>query len=88
MNVDFSRTFEKDLQTIHDPKLLRRIRRVIGEVREARALAMVRNIKRLETKRAYYRVRIGNFRLGFELIGGRVLLLRCLDRKEIYRHFP
>jgi mRNA interferase RelE/StbE len=39
-------------------------------------------------KRDYYRIRIGHYRLGFELIEDQIELLAIMHRKEIYRFFP
>ncbi|MBN1768316.1 MAG: type II toxin-antitoxin system RelE/ParE family toxin [Prolixibacteraceae bacterium] len=45
--------------------------------------------KKLQGYKNYYRVRIGNYRLGFELIDGTiVLIILVAHRKEIYRKFP
>ena len=88
MKVDFSRTFEKDLEAVLDPRLLARLEKAIEEVRRAQEWTAVHNLKRLAGKQGYYRIRVGNFRIGFELVGDTVMFLRCLDRKDIYRFFP
>jgi mRNA interferase RelE/StbE len=88
VKVDFSRTFEKDLEAVVDPKVLARLDKAIDEVRQAKQLTAVRNVKRLLGRQGYYRIRVGNFRIGLEIAGGTVIFLRCLDRKDIYRHFP
>ncbi|GIK72728.1 MAG: hypothetical protein BroJett021_17160 [Chloroflexota bacterium] len=36
----------------------------------------------------YYRIRVGDYRLGLALEGDTVILVRFLHRKEIYRYFP
>ena len=36
----------------------------------------------------YYRIRIGEYRLGLAVEGDEVTLLRFLHRSEIYRFFP
>jgi len=36
----------------------------------------------------YYRIRLGDYRLGFVFERGAVTFVRCLNRKEIYRYFP
>jgi mRNA interferase RelE/StbE len=88
VKVDFSRTFEKDLEALLDSRLLARLEKAIEEVRRAQELTAVHNLKRLAGKQGYYRIRVGNFRIGFELVGDIVMFLRCLDRKDIYRFFP
>ena len=36
----------------------------------------------------FYRIRVGDYRLGLELEGEEVVFVRCLHRREIYRYFP
>lgn len=35
-----------------------------------------------------YRIRIGNYRVGIEVSGERVEIMRVLHRREFYRYFP
>lgn len=88
MKLELSRTFAKDLERITDAKILARIEVSPGAVRRASALGELRKIKRMAGARAFYRIRVGDIRLGFEMVGGLARSLRCLDRKDIYRHFP
>jgi mRNA interferase RelE/StbE len=38
--------------------------------------------------REYFRIRIGDFRLGLKLEGDTLVFIRFLNRKDIYRYFP
>jgi mRNA interferase RelE/StbE len=84
----FRESLEADLSAIHDAALLRRIRNVIEQVEAARTFRQIPNLKRLEATGKYYRIRIGDYRLGFVLEQGTVTFVRCLNRKDIYRYFP
>lgn len=88
MNVEFSRTFGKDLEVILDVKSLARFESAIKEVRSAQSLSDVRNLKRLKGPSGFFRIRVGQFRLGLKIVGDTAIFLRCLPRKEIYRRFP
>jgi len=44
--------------------------------------------KKIEGYEAYYRLRIGDYRLGIKLAGNTLELIRFLHRKDIYRRFP
>ena len=35
-----------------------------------------------------YRVRVGSYRVGIEVRGSRIELVRALDRREFCRYFP
>jgi mRNA interferase RelE/StbE len=88
VNTAFSASFDADLSAIRDAALLRRIKKVIEQVEAARNFQQIPNLKRLEASGKYYRIRVGDYRLGFVFEQGRVTFVRCLDRKEIYRYFP
>ena len=88
MNTVFRESFDADLSAIRDAALLRRIKKVIEQVEVARTFQQISNLKRLEASGKYYRIRVGDYRLGFVFEQGVVTFVRCLDRKEIYRYFP
>ena len=88
MNTRFRASFDADLAAITEAGLLRRIKKVIEQVEAARTFQQIPNLKRLDAKGKYYRIRVGDYRLGFVFERGAVTFVRCLDRKEIYRYFP
>ena len=88
MKTAFRESFDSDLSTIKDVALLRRIKKVIEQVEAARTFQQIPNLKRLEAAGKYYRIRLGEYRLGFVFENGTVTFVRCLHRKEIYRYFP
>ena len=88
MKTRFRESFAEDLAALTDVGLRLRIKRVIEQVEAASTLQQIPNLKRLEGKGNYYRIRVGNHRVGLVFEGGAVTFVRCLDRKEIYRHFP
>ena len=88
MNTQFRRTFDEDLSEIHTPGILRRIRKAIAQVEAARTFQQIPNLKRLDASGKYYRIRVGDYRLGFVFEQGAVTFVRCLNRKDIYRYFP
>ncbi len=88
MQVEFRKTFQQDLRDIKDRKILERIRAAIEEVETANSLLSVANVKAIQGHVGYYRIRIGDFRLGLYLDKGVVAFVRVLHRKEMYRYFP
>ena len=64
MQVEFRKTFKQDLRDIKDRKVLERIRVAIEEVETANSLLSVANVKAIQGHVGYYRIRIGDFRLG------------------------
>lgn len=88
MNVEFRKSFEKDLLKILDADLLQRIQEAIEDVENAEKLNEVSNLKKLKGDGDYYRIRLGDYRIGIKVNDGIVCFVRILHRKEIYRYFP
>lgn len=88
MKTLFRDSFDKDLSAISDIGVLRRVQRVIHQVEAARSFQDVPNLKRLEAKGKYFRIRVGDYRIGIVFDQGAVSFVRCLHRREIYRFFP
>jgi addiction module RelE/StbE family toxin len=88
MQVEFRKTFKQDLKNLKDGKVLKRIQRVVEEVELANALSDIRNIKLLQGHEDFYRIRVGDYRVGLFVEGETVAFVRVLHRKEVYRYFP
>ena len=88
MKVRFRDSFAKDLATITDEAVLRRIQESIERVEKAPAFQAIPNLKPLEAKGKYYRIRVGEYRLGLVFENGAFTFVRCLNRKDMYRYFP
>jgi len=89
--VKFSieKSFDRDVDRIKDKKLLRRLRTFLSMIDNADTIHGIPHIKKIEGYESYYRIKIGDYRLGMEAISNReVLLIRFLHRKDIYRYFP
>jgi mRNA interferase RelE/StbE len=85
----FRESFDSDLSAITDAALLlRHIKKAVEQVEAARTFQQIQNLKRLEAAGKYYRIRLGEYRLGFVFENGAVTFIRCLHRKEVYRYFP
>ncbi len=88
MIVRVDKSFEKDTDKIRDRKLLQKIVDCIRQVEEAKSPAEIQNLKKLSGFSTYYRIRIGEFRIGVFIKGNEVIFERCLHRKDIYRYYP
>jgi len=88
LRVLFRESFLKDIEALQDSALKKRIRKAIAQVKEATALKDVGNIKKLKGGDLYYRIRMGEYRMGFVLEENTVVFIRCLHRRDIYRYFP
>ena len=88
MKVEFRGSFAKDLRRIRDRSLKRRVKEVIESAEVADTLQEVSGIRKLRGGDQYYRIRIGDYRLGLILDEDTVIFVRFLHRKDVYRYFP
>jgi len=88
VNVQFRASFSKDLRSIKNKNLLDRIREMVEYIEKAQKLPDIANLKKLKGGRIYYRIRVGEYRIGLTIENNTVAFVRCLNRKEIYRYFP
>ncbi|HSM82462.1 MAG TPA: type II toxin-antitoxin system RelE/ParE family toxin [Nodosilinea sp.] len=51
-------------------------------------LTTLPNIKALVGATNRYRIRVGNYRIGLELNGETLEIMRVLHRRDFYRYFP
>ena len=88
MRVEFRRTFEKDLRKIRDQTVLGKIKAIIELVEAAQTLDQVANVKKLKGEDGYFRIRLGDYRIGLFLQEDTILFVRIMHRREFYRYFP
>lgn len=88
MNTTFRASFTRDVKKIKDAKLLARIEDVLSQVEAATTLSEIPNVSKMEGSSIAYRIRVGNYRIGFYYQNDIVEFVRCLLRKDIYRYFP
>lgn len=89
MKIFIDKSFAKDVDKITDKKLLRNLKKLITKLESSDSLTELPNVKKIKGYDSFYRIRIGNYRLGLEKIGGNeICLTRLLHRKDIYKYFP
>ena len=87
MKVIYLRSVMKDVKKIKDPKLKDKILSVIEDMKEASKLEELRSLKKLSGHPTAYRIRIGDYRLGFYFEEDTIMLARFLKRSDIFKVF-
>jgi mRNA interferase RelE/StbE len=83
------KSFDRDVDGIRDKKLLRKLQVFISTIEDADTIQEIPHVKKMEGYKSYYRIKIGDYRLGMEAVSNKeVVFLRFLHRKDIYRFFP
>jgi mRNA interferase RelE/StbE len=88
MKTLYEKSFGRDIKKIKNKRLLKQVQKAISQVEVAASLADVPNVKKLEGYGAFYRIRVGEYRIGIEILEGQVIFVCFLNRKDIYRYFP
>ena len=89
MKAEYLPSFLKDLKRLRGSDAFNRIKAfAFDEIVTVSEMQTISGIKRLKGGEDAYRVRIGDYRVGFYLRGETVVFARAMHRREIYRHFP
>ncbi len=89
MIIEFDKSFEKSLEKIMDKSLFLKIEKLIETIDNTKTILEIPNVKKLSGFKNYYRIRLGNYRLGFEKINDQTIRFIVVSlRKDIYKIFP
>ena len=88
MRVLYEKAFLKDIKKLRDQKVSDNLVQVLEEIKKANDLSLLGDIKKLKGHPSAFRIRIGDYRLGFFLENDHVVLTRFLNRRDIYKFFP
>lgn len=89
MRLEFDKSFLKSIDNIRDSKILLKLEKNITDLANAESIQEISSLRKLTGFKDYYRIRIGNYRLGFELINSNIIrLIVFAHRKDIYKIFP
>jgi mRNA interferase RelE/StbE len=86
--VTVKKSFNKDIAKISDKKLALKIEGVINSLQRANTIDLLPDIKKLKGSINAYRIKIGDYRLGFYLNENTVVLTIFAHRKDINKYFP
>ena len=88
MKTLFRDSFWRDVKKIKDQNTSTQIDDVIAVVERATSISEIKNVIKMKGADNAFRIRVGKFRIGFFLEGDAIEFVRCLPRKDSYRHFP
>ena len=88
MKIEVQKSFVKDMRKVSDKDLAAKVLAIIRELEGYQTLSEIPHLKKLKHKGNYYRIRVGYHRLGVKVIKDIIVLIRFLDRKDIYNYFP
>ena len=87
MKVEFDESFYKRLTKIKDRSVLEKVKETILQVEQAQNIHEIMNITKMEGFKSFFRIRIGDFRIGVELVEDTIWFITVANRKDIYKKF-
>ncbi len=89
MDVRYRQSFLRDLTGLKNQPVYGRIFKLAFEtLPAANELREVSSVKAMKGYTNRFRIRVGSFRIGIEVDGTIVELVRVIDRRDFYRYFP
>lgn len=89
MKVEYLPSFLKDLKALKSTPSYSAIRNLVfQEIPNCSNFEEIRGLKKLKASDSAYRLRIGDYRIGFFFENDTITFARVLHRREIYRSFP
>ena len=88
MKASFRKSFLRDLRKVKDRRVRVQVRAVIEAVEGTTRLGDLSDVRKMSGGGPYYRIRVGDYRIGLVLEDKEVEFVRILHRKDIYRYFP
>ena len=88
MKIAFEASFERDLKRVRQKQLLQQVRQVIESIKSTQDLSALPGMKKMQGYDTFYRIRLGDYRIGIEVVADQVIFVRLLHRKDIYKYFP
>lgn len=88
MELEFHNSFSKDIDKLKDKAVKNTLIELINSMKMAKSLNAIPNVKKLKGAKNFYRIKVGDYRLGIEYSNTRVIFKRFLLRKDIYKFFP
>ena len=88
MKIEFLKRFSKDIDELTVKSVRSALKKVIESIENADTLTEIPNTKKLQGHTTAYRIRVGDFRLGFFYENKTIILARFVNRKDIYKLFP
>jgi mRNA interferase RelE/StbE len=88
MNIEYEKKILKDLIQVQDKAVKAEFENLLIILKEAKDLSQISNLKKLRSHTFAFRVRIGDFRVGFYYKDSKIIFRRIVHRKDFYGFFP
>ena len=88
MKTNYLPTFIKDIKNLKSTSSYSAIKNLVfTDILAVQNLKEISNLKKLKGDDSAYRIRVGDYRIGFFLEDDTITFARVLHRREFYRYF-
>ncbi len=88
MIITYEKSFLKDIKKLDNQNIAKKLKDILINFENSDNFQGFQNIKKLKNFDIYYRIKIGDYRLGFKYENNQISIIRFLHRKNIYKLFP
>ena len=69
MIIDYKASFHRDIKKLKDKEQAARLKEILSEIKAAKNLSEIKNIRKIEGFPNHYRIKTGDYRVGLVLSG-------------------
>ena len=88
MNIVITKKFAKDIEKELDQQQMQQLAEILITLTQCKTLTDIQDCKKLKGFTNAFRIKFGNFRIGFLWEDETIKLSRVLNRKDVYKYFP
>lgn len=88
MQIEFTKKFGKQIEKCKDYSIRARLTKSIDNMLKAERLTDIKNIKKIKGHNNFYRLKIGDYRIGLVFRDNTVIFAAFDHRSDIYKYFP
>lgn len=88
MKTEFKASFLKCIHKIADNNLKAKIIECIQNVELTDNIKQINDLKKLKGHKSFYRIKLGDYRIGVKIDSEVVVFVTVAHRKDIYKLFP
>ena len=88
MLIEITNKFRKQVEKLNNKRVNNSLNKVVQELSSAPNLRKINNLKKLKGHKNFYRIRMGDYRIGI-VVNSKTIILATFDhRSDIYKYFP
>jgi mRNA interferase RelE/StbE len=88
MQIEITKKFGKQFEKCQDYTIRTRLSKTIDDILKARRFSEIKRIKKLKGHNNFYRLKIGDYRIGLVFKDNTVIFAAFEHRSNIYKYFP